>query len=94
MTAYLSGHHVGLVAQVGGVDPVGQLGHPRHQLGRDLDVAPLDLIQGPDPEPRLDLEQGELLLGEGADGAGDEGALGEPAVELGQKLRVSFTHPP
>ena len=32
---------------------------------------------------RVNLEEGELLLGEGPNGAGDEGALGEAAVELG-----------
>ena len=81
-----------LVAQVGWIDPVGKLCHPGHQLGRDLYVVSLDLIQGPDPESRLHFEQGELLLGEGADDAGDEGALGEAAVQLGQELRVGLAN--
>ena len=85
---------MGLVAEVRGVDAIGQLGHPGHQLGGDLNVSPLDLIESPHPQPGLDLEQGELLLGEGADGAGDEGALGQAAVELRQKLCVSFTNRP
>ena len=34
---------------------------------------------------RVNLEEGELLLCEGPDGAGDEGALGEAAVELGEE---------
>ena len=33
----------------------------------------------------VNLEEGELLLCEGPDGAGDEGALGEAAVELGEE---------
>ena len=85
---------MGLVAEVGGVDPIGQLGHPGHQLGADLNVCPLDLIESPHPEPGLDLEQGELLLGEGTDGARDKGALGQAAVELRQKLSVCFTDRP
>ena len=30
---------MGLVSEVGGVNPIGQLGHPGHQLGGDLAVA-------------------------------------------------------
>ena len=89
---YLSGDHMGLVAEVGGVHPIRQLGHPGHQLGRDLNVTSLDLVESSDPEPGLDLEQGELLLGQRPDGAGDEGALGQATVELRQKLRVCFTN--
>ena len=33
----------------------------------------------------IHLEKCELLLSKGSDGAGDEGALGEPAIELGQE---------
>ena len=85
---------MGLVSEVGGVDPIGQFGHPGHQLGGDLDIGPLDLIESPHPQSGLDLEQGELLLGQGADGAGDEGALGQAAVEFRQKLCVGFTNRP
>ena len=70
----------------------GEEDYPGDQLGGDLNVCPLDLIESPHPQPGLDLEQGELLLGQGADGAGDEGALGQAAVELRQKLCVSFTN--
>ena len=91
---YLRGHHMGLVAEVGGVDPVGKLRHPGHQLGLYLDVTSLDLVESSHPQPGLDLEQGELLLGERPDGAGDEGTLGQAAVELRQKLCVCFTNRP
>ena len=36
----------------------------------------------------IHLEEGELLLGKGSNGAGDEGALGEPAIELGQECLI------
>ena len=37
----------------------------------------------------IHLEECELLLSKGSDGAGDEGALGEAAVELGEEGLVS-----
>ena len=33
----------------------------------------------------VNLEEGELLFSEGSDGARDEGALGEAAVQLGEE---------
>ena len=40
------------------------------------------------------LEEGELFFSEGSDGAGDEGALGEAAVELGKEGLVPGHLPP
>ena len=77
---------MGSVAQVLRVDPVGELSDAGHKLRGDLDVVPVDLVEGPDPEPGPELDQDELLLPERSDHAGDEGALGRTAVQLREKL--------
>ena len=81
---------MGLVAEILGIHAVRQLCDPGHQLGRDLDVLPGHLVEGADPETGADLDEGEGLLGEGPDHAGDEAARGRPAVKLGEELGVQL----
>ena len=81
------------IAQVLWIDPVGQLGHPGHQLGGDLHVVAADAVQGADPEPGAQLDEGKLPLGQRPDRAGDEGAPGRAAVELGQELCLQVALP-
>ena len=59
-------------------------------LAGDLDVVALDQTECPHPQPRLHLEQRELLLGERPDPTGDEAALGEAAVQLGQESGLAL----
>jgi hypothetical protein len=84
----LRGDEMGAVAQVGGIHAVGQPRHAPGQLARDLDVVPLQPVQRAHPEARAHLEERELALGERSDGAGQEGAAGGPAVQLGEELCV------
>ena len=81
------------IAQVLWIDPVGQLGHPGHQLGGDLHIVAADAVQGADPEPGAQLDEGKLPLGQRPDRAGDEGAPGRAAVELGQELGLQVSLP-
>ena len=66
---------MGLVAQVGRIDPIGELCHPGHQLRGDFYVVSLDFIQCSNPEPGLDCEESEFSLPERSDNTGDESAL-------------------
>ena len=70
------------VAKVLWVHSVGQLGDSGHKLRGYLHVVPVYGVEGADPEPGAQFDEGVLPLAQRPDQAGHKGALGGPAVQL------------
>ena len=64
------------------VNTVGQLGNSGNQLRGYLHVVPVYGVEGADPEPGAQLDQGVLPLAQRPNQAGHKGALRGPAVQL------------